>query len=103
MPAVARETDTILTGHLCDTVSTIKPGTTGNSVNVFANNLGIACSGDAITVHTTPSGPACVPHNAFTGQGSATVFIGGKSVNRISDPADLGSINGGSNNVFVGG
>lgn len=100
MSAVARKdnTDTVVTGHGCDVVTTTKEGST----NVFVNSKGVCRINDAIEVHNAPVGSSCVPHTATITSGSSKVFVNGKSIARIGDSADSGHISSGSSNVFAG-
>lgn len=100
MPAVARKsgTDTVATGHLCDTTTTTNAG----SSSVFVNGIGACRLGDAIMIHTFPVGQSCVPHTAVINAGSGTVFVDGIAIARLGDSADAGSITSGSSNVFAG-
>lgn len=101
MPAVARKdgTDTVNTGHGCNTTTVTEQG----SSTVFINGIGACRKGDAIRVHTVPSGKNCVPHTAYINVGSSTVFVNGIAIARTGDSADSGNISSGSNNVFAGG
>jgi uncharacterized Zn-binding protein involved in type VI secretion len=99
MPAVAREGDSISTGHGCDSTSTV----ISPSSNVFCNGIGVERKGDPVAPHTIPSGPACVPHSAFINAGSSTVYVNGIPIARVGDSADAGSITSGSSNVYAGG
>ena len=100
MPAISRETDSVATGHGCDSVTTLDGGNTGVISKVFVNGLGVCCIGDKTVVHTIPGGSSCVPHIEFVKSGSPTVFIGGIAVARIGDGCDAGVILSGSGNVF---
>lgn len=104
MPGCARVNDTINTGHGCDTTATIIVG----SNNVFVNGRSATFQGASISTHTitNPSGsdPKCIPHpGQIVNVGSSTVRVNGKAMARIGDSADLGSVTGGSTNVFAGG
>jgi uncharacterized Zn-binding protein involved in type VI secretion len=101
MPAVARKdgTDSIITGHGCDSATVTDVG----SSNVFINGKGACRKGDSIRIHTIPSGPSCVPHTAKINAGSGTVFVNGISIARQGDSADAGNISSGSGNVYAGG
>ena len=103
MPAICRDIDTLLTGHLCDVVITMMAvSTTGDSVSVYANKQGVACVGDPVAIHTILVGSACVVHpGQVINAGSPTVFVGGKAVGRVGDSADLGVMISGSGNVFA--
>lgn len=98
MPAVARKGDTVVTGHACDTTTTINE----HSPNVFANGINVSRKGDALTVHTILSGEECVPHSSKINAGSGTVYVNGIPLARVGDSADSGSIISGSGNVFAG-
>lgn len=100
MPAIARETDTVSTGHDCDTITTLDGGSTGNSSNVYIAGLGVCCVGDKTVVHNIRMGTSCVPHIEEVKSGSSTIFVGGKAVARIGDACDSGVIISGSGNVF---
>lgn len=100
MPGVARNNDTIATGHGCSTTSNVL-GLTGLSAQVFADGISVVCLGDPTVVHTI--GPPCYPHTAVVNVASTTVFVGGVGVARIGDSVDLGTITGGSATVFAGG
>lgn len=95
---VARVTDTISTGHGCDTVSTIK----GHAEKCFAEGLAIARKGDVITTHNVPSGKKCVPHVVNIKVGSAHVFVEGKEIARKDDAVDNDKITGSATKVFAG-
>ena len=112
MPGCARVGDTINTGHLCDTTATIIVG----SNNVFVNGKSATFLGSDISSHqiesqrgVQPPGPptnpsTCIPHpGQKVNVGSSTVKVNGKAMARIGDSADLGSVTGGSTNVFAGG
>lgn len=104
MPGCARVNDTINTGHGCDTTATIIVG----SNNVFVNGRSATFQGADISTHTitnpvqAPGAPPCIPHpNQKVNVGSSTVKVNGKAMARIGDSADLGSVTGGSTNVFA--
>tara|TARA_Y100000004_G_C8889374_1_gene401260 strand:- start:607 stop:924 length:318 start_codon:yes stop_codon:yes gene_type:complete len=105
MPGCARVNDTINTGHGCDTTATIIVG----SNNVFVNGRSATFQGADISSHTItnpapPPAPPCIPHpGQKVNRGSSTVKVNGKAMARIGDSADLGSVTGGSTNVFAGG
>jgi len=104
MGRCARVNDTINTGHGCDTTATIVVG----SNNVFVNGRSATFQGADISTHTitNPAVPPIPPCIAHPGQkvniGSATVRVNGKPMARVGDSADLGSVTGGSLNVFAG-
>jgi uncharacterized Zn-binding protein involved in type VI secretion len=101
MAAVARKsgTDTVSTGHLCDTTTTTSAG----SSTVFVDGIGACRKGDAITIHTTKVGDSCVPHSVSINAGSSSVFVDGIAIARLGDSADSGAITSGSSTVFAGG
>jgi uncharacterized Zn-binding protein involved in type VI secretion len=98
MPAVARQTDSFNTGHPCVSTSQL----TGPSTDVFANGLGVERQGDPSVVHPHKVGKYCVSHTVTITGGSSTVFVNGKPIARVGDAIDLGSITGGSGDVFAG-
>lgn len=100
MPAIARETDQVSTGHQCDTITTLDGGSTGSASKVYIGGLGIVCIGDKTVEHKIKNGNSCVPHIEFVKNGSSTIFIAGKAVARIGDACDEGVIISGSGNVF---
>ena len=101
MPAVCRVGDSLSTGHICSSTTTIaSPATDGT---VHANNIDIIVVGAPTVSHPFPPAPPCAPHVANLNAGSSTVFINGKAVGRIGDSADSGAMTSGSPNVFVGG
>jgi uncharacterized Zn-binding protein involved in type VI secretion len=105
MPFAARITDAILTGHVapCTVSSTILSTL---QTKVYVESKLAAVTGSLITAHTQPNPgapPPCIPHaDAVTGTGSAKVFIGGISANRLGDVADLGTITGSATKVKIG-
>ena len=101
MPGIVRKdgTDSINTGHGCDSSTVTQAG----SGNVFVNGKGACRKGDIIQIHTIPSGSSCVPHTAKINNGSGSVFVNGIPVARNGDSADVGNISSGSGNVFAGG
>lgn len=99
MPPVARITDSIATGHGCDGTTTL----TGPSGDVFANSLGVERQGDPTVVHALTGRGCSIRHAAAVNVGSGSVFVNGKSIARVGDSADAGSITSGSPTVFAGG
>lgn len=99
MARAARDTDTIATGHECDTTSTIVAGL---APRVKINGLMAAVKGDVIAPHTILSGIVCVPHAAVVNAGSSRVHFHGVPAARKDDSADAGSITGSSNDVDIG-
>jgi len=99
MPEAAREGDSVDTGHLCDTTTTLD---TPGQRTVFINDI-LACRlGDLTVVHDIESGDACVPHTAPITASSSTVYIEGVLAARLDDACDAGKIISGSPNVFIG-
>jgi len=98
MAPVARIGDSIVTGHGCDSTTTL----TGPSTDVFANNLGVERQGDPTVVHRLTGSGCSVTHTAAINAGSGTVFVNNKAIARIGDSADAGSITSGSPTVFAG-
>jgi len=99
MPGIARQGDSVATGHLCDTTTSLaSPGQS----TVYVNGI-LACRlGDSTVTHDNLIGAVCVPHTATIGGSSSTVYVSGSLVARIGDACDAGSITGGSSNVFAG-
>ncbi len=95
----ARVGDAIITGHACNTTSTIAVSL---QAKVFVSFSIAAVSGSIIAPHTILVGDACVPHPATTGFGSSKVFFGGLPANRVGDNADMGAIISGAPNVIIG-
>ncbi len=101
MPAVCRVGDSLSTGHICSSTTTIASSATDGTVH--ANGIDIIVVGAPTVSHPFPPAPPCVPHVANLNAGSSSVFINGIAVGRIGDSADAGSMTSGSSNVFVGG
>lgn len=99
MPGIARQGDSVATGHLCDTTTSLAaPGQS----TVYVNGI-LACRlGDSTVTHDILVGAVCVPHTATIGGSSSTVYVAGSLVARIGDGCDAGSITVGSSNVFAG-
>ena len=99
MPAVSRKGDSLSTGHICTSTTTLDtPGQT----TVRANSILIARIGDPTVAHPNPPNPPCPNHVATVNAGSSTVRVVGISVARIGDSADAGAMTSGSSNVFAG-
>lgn len=98
MPAAARVTDTVATGHACDATTTIAAA--NHNVNIEGQNAVVV--GDL----TEPHGfipPGCAPHTAPINAGSSKVTIGGIPAARQTDSCDAGTITSGATNVTIGG
>ena len=99
MPAVSRKGDSLTTGHICTSTTTLD--TPGQST-VRANGILIARVGDPTVSHPFPPNPPCAPHVANVNAGSSTVRVVGAFVARIGDSTDAGAMTSGSSNVFSG-
>ena len=100
MPAVSRKGDSLSTGHICTSTTTLD--TPGQST-VRANSILIARVSDPTVSHPFPPLPPCAPHVANVNAGSPNVFVEGLAVARIGDSADSGNMTSGSGNVFANG
>ena len=100
MPAVSRKGDSLSTGHICASTTTLD--TPGQST-VFANSILVARIGDPTVPHPNPPAPLCPNHVANVNAGSPNVFVEGLKVARIGDSADAGAMTSGSGNVFANG
>lgn len=99
MPAISRKGDSLSTGHICDTTTTLD--TPGQST-VRSNGILIARVSDPTVSHAFPPNPPCAPHVANVNAGSSTVRVAGLAVARLGDSADSGNLTSGSSNVFAG-
>jgi uncharacterized Zn-binding protein involved in type VI secretion len=99
MPAICRQGDSLSTGHICSSSTTL--ATPGQST-VRANGILIARVTDPTVPHPFPPSPPCANHTANVNAGSSTVFVAGKAIARIGDSADAGAMTGGSSNIFAG-
>ena len=100
MPAISRQGDSLTTGHICTSTTTLDaPGQT----TVRANGILIARIGDPTVSHPNPPVPLCPNHVATVNAGSPNVFVVGIQVGRIGDSADAGAMISGSPNVFANG
>ena len=100
MPAVSRKGDSLSTGHICTSTTTLDTPAQGT---VFANSILVARIGDPTVSHPFPPSPPCAPHVATVNAGSPNVFAVGIAVARIGDSADAGAMTSGSGNVFANG
>ncbi len=100
MPAVSRKGDSLSTGHICTSTTTLD---TPTQSTVFANSILIARVSDPTVSHPFPPLPPCAPHVANVNAGSPNVFVEGLAVARIGDSADSGNMTSGSGNVFANG
>ena len=100
MPAVSRVGDSLSTGHICSSTTTIASSNTDGTVK--ANGINIIVVGAPTVSHPFPPAPPCAPHVANLNAGSGTVRVNSIAVGRIGDSADLGAMTSGSGNVFAG-
>jgi len=100
MPAVSRVGDSLSTGHICSSTTTIASSNTDGTVK--ANGINIIVIGAPTVSHPFPPAPPCVPHVANLNAGSGTVRVNSIAVGRIGDSADAGAMTSGSGNVFAG-
>jgi len=99
MPAVCRKGDSLSTGHICSSTTTLD---TPTQSTVRANGILIARVGDPTVSHPFPPAPPCAPHVANVNAGSSTVRVAGKFIARIGDSTDSGAMTSGSSNIFAG-
>lgn len=100
MPAVSRVGDSLSTGHICTSTTTIASSNTDGTVK--ANGINIIVVGAPTVAHPNPPSPPCPNHVANLNAGSGTVRVNSIAVGRIGDSADLGAMTSGSGNVFAG-
>jgi len=100
MPKVSRKGDSLSTGHICTSTTTL--ATPGQST-VFAEGELVARKNDPTVAHPFPPNPPCANHTANVNVGSATVFVVGKACARVNDSADAGKMTSGAGTVFAGG
>jgi len=100
MPAVSRKGDSLSTGHICASTTTLN---TPGQGTCFANSILIARVSDPTVSHPFPPAPPCAPHVANVNAGSPNVFVEGLAVARIGDSTDAGAMTSGSGNVFANG
>ena len=99
MPAICRKGDSLTTGHICTSTTTLD--TPGQST-VRANGILIARVGDPTVPHPNPPSPPCPNHVANVNVGSSTVRVAGAFIARIGDSTDSGAMTSGSSNIFAG-
>ena len=100
MPAVSRKGDSLTTGHVCASTTTLD---TPGQGTCFANSILIARVSGPTVPHPNPPAPLCPNHVANVNAGSPNVFVEGLKVARIGDSADAGAMTSGSGNVFANG
>ena len=99
MPAICRITDSLSTGHICASTTTIaSPNTDGT---VHAEGLDVIVVGAPTVAPPNPPSPPCPDHVANLNAGSPTVFVNGIAVGRITDSADAGAMTSGASTVFA--
>lgn len=98
---VARVGDRVITGHGCDTTTSIASG----SQTVFVDGQSVARQTDNLTLHNLPgSGTDCVPHiGAEVLGGQLDVLVEGLPIARVFTEADSpgGRVSSGSESVAV--
>ena len=99
MPAIARKTDLVSTGHACAGTTTLN---TPAQSTVFVEGQLVACQGDPTVSHTILVGDDCVPHVEFVNGATSSVKIGGISAAKVGDGCDAGTITSGASSVFIG-
>ena len=100
MPAVSRKGDSLSTGHICASTTTLD---TPGQGTCFANSILIARVSDPTVSHPFPPAPPCPDHVANVNAGSPNVYVEGLAVARIGDSTDAGAMTSGSGNVFANG
>lgn len=100
MPAVCVKGDSLSTGHICATTTTLD---TPPQTKVTIGGILVAIVGTPTVAHPFPPSPPCAPHVANLNAGSSKVSIGGIPIGRIGDSADAGSMTSGSSKVSAGG
>jgi len=99
MPAICRITDSLSTGHICASTTTIaSPNTDGT---VHAEGLDVIVVGAPTVAHPNPPAPPCPNHVANLNAGSPTVFVNGIAIGRVTDSADAGAMTSGASTVFA--
>ena len=93
MPGVSRKGDSLSTGHICATTSSLASPGQGT---VFANGKLVARVGDPTVAHPFPPSPACSNHTAAVNAGSSQAVCSGSIAARIGDSTELGAMTGGS-------
>ena len=103
---VAREGDSVDTGHGCDVTTKIAEISASRGVVICGKDVAVV--GDPMESHTItnpapPPAPPCIPHvGAVINAGSAKVLVGMKPIARKGDSADLGTISSGCSTVLAG-
>lgn len=103
MTGVCRVDDSLSTGHICSSSTTIASSNNDNSVRTNNSLRIIIVEGAPTEAHPFPPRPPCAAHTAQLNTGSPNVNINGEPVGRINDSADLGQMTSGSSTVFANG
>ena len=103
MPGVCRVNDSLSTGHICSSSTTIASSNTDDTVKTNNGSRIIIVEAAPTESHPFPPRPPCADHTAQLNTGSPNVFINGKRVGRINDSADQGAMTSGSSTVFANG
>lgn len=100
--AAARIGDSIVTGHLCASATTIAgPGAVAKPVMIEGKLASLV--GDLTQPHDQLVGIVCVPHTMpIVGPGAPTVIVNGKPLATMGDIVDSGTVTGGATTVFAG-
>ena len=101
MPAAARKdgTDSVQTGHECDSITYTDEG----SDNVFVISIGAVRMGDLCQQHLWPEADSCVIHTLPLSTASHNVYVNNKGIGRLRDSYSGEVLITGSSNVFVNG
>ena len=99
MPAACRKGDSLSTGHICSSTTTLD---TPAQSSVFNDNKLMARKTDKTVPHPFPPNPPCANHTAQVNVGSESIFVEGLPLARVTDSADAGEMTSGSSNVFSG-
>lgn len=100
MPAVCVQGDSLSTGHICATTTTLAAPP---QTKVKIGGILVAIVGTPTVAHPFPPSPPCAPHVAYLNKGSSKVTIGGIPIGRVTDSADAGAMTSGSGSVSAGG
>ena len=98
MRPAARVLDKVLTGHLCTTTTKI----TGRCANrTLSEGKPTAALGSRLPTHTIKRGSKCKPHvKQTTKTTTSSVFVQGRPITKMIDPADKGIVIKGAKKVL---
>jgi len=98
MRPASRILDKVLTGHLCTVTAPI----TGRCANrTLTEGLPTAALGSRIVPHTIKRGSKCKPHvKQTTKTTTSNVFVQGRPITKMIDPADKGIVIKGAKKVI---